>query len=487
MNSDPRPNARSPRHVAGIFAVATCALALGVPAAASAATGITIASPLDGTTVGGTVAFQAGTVGAPSSVAFTVDGAARQVDHTAPFAYGSDGYLNTKSLSNGIHRLAATAYYGGSSYTTARARVLIDNPNASPPPTVSIQSPATNSSVSGAVGVDVGATGGSGGVSQVKLLVDGAAAGSDASAPYNFTWQAGQTAGAHKITAVATDATGQQGSASVDVTVPASGTQPSWSSIFAASTWWTDFDGDNPTINQPGQPQNPPIAVIDPTTEGVPRDVGTRALRLPMSATDAAAGRIHSKLYKTWNINGATSNRPGMNGNVSGTYSSDFYWPASREMSCNSNSVALMMGWKEIAKSRTVQDSTWWMTAAPACWANSYPHAIWVGPKPADPNAPVMFTRYWNYGRGSNDPVRTIYVMAIPRGRWFNMKAKITDGSSIDWTVDGQSMGRSQNSEYPVGPQYGRASGDQWVYEIGNYGNNNLGTTYVDNLSFTRP
>lgn len=265
-----------------------------------------------------------------------------------------------------------------------------------------------------------------------------------------------------------------------------------WSSSFEDDAWYRDWDGSDPTTAQPEfWPQDPPIGPVDPAQAGLPGDAGHRVMRFTMSPTDIAAGRIHAKLYKTWDIDAARNGGPGLGGDVSGVYGADFLWPADRRLSCRDSAPITVFGWKEVAGSEASgryvhQDPTWWLTAVPACWVREYPGARWVGPRPRDPGAPVVFTRNWNHGRGSDDAARRpLDVTALPRGRWFSIRAELRDGASIDWRVAGRSLGQSRQSEYPVGPQYGRAPEDRWQFEVGNYGRA-PGTLYVDRVFFRR-
>ena len=90
-------------------------------------------------------------------------------------------------------------------------------------PTVAITAPSTGAQVSGSVTISATATDNIG-VSAVTFLVDGAAIGSDTTAPFNMTWNAATaSAGSHTLVAHARDAAGNVGtSASVSVSVAAS-------------------------------------------------------------------------------------------------------------------------------------------------------------------------------------------------------------------------------------------------------------------------
>ncbi len=86
-------------------------------------------------------------------------------------------------------------------------------------PTVSIKTPQTGATVSGAVSVTVSATDNIG-VTAVSLTVDGTAVSNSTSSPFTNTWNSATvTNGAHTLTVTARDAAGNKTSASVQVTV----------------------------------------------------------------------------------------------------------------------------------------------------------------------------------------------------------------------------------------------------------------------------
>ena len=101
-------------------------------------------------------------------------------------------------------------------------------------PTISITAPAGGSTLSGTVIVS-GSAADDVGVSGVQFLLDGAPLGQmDTMAPYTFSWNTTTTSnGAHVISAVASDAAGNQTTA-IDVTVDILNTQQAPSGLVAA-------------------------------------------------------------------------------------------------------------------------------------------------------------------------------------------------------------------------------------------------------------
>jgi len=90
---------------------------------------IATASPAEGATVSGQIAWQVSVLaGAPSKVEFAVDGVAKSTDTSAPFTFG----LDTTKLSNGSHALSATAY--GAKGAKAGTKVTVTVANSTPAP-----------------------------------------------------------------------------------------------------------------------------------------------------------------------------------------------------------------------------------------------------------------------------------------------------------------------------------------------------------------
>ncbi|MBI4863742.1 MAG: S8 family serine peptidase [Candidatus Riflebacteria bacterium] len=116
------------------------------------------------------------------------------------------------------------------------------------PPQATITRPASGSTVSGQVTVSVVASDAVG-VASVALLVDGSAIGTDTTAPYTFSWNAaGAASGPHTLVAQARDAAGNvgrsstvtvqiqsQGSGSIVITSPTSGS--AWTSPYLGVAW----------------------------------------------------------------------------------------------------------------------------------------------------------------------------------------------------------------------------------------------------------
>jgi len=184
---------------------------------------VSIASPVNGATVGGTITVAAtasDNVGV-AGVRFKLDGADLGVeDTTAPYAVPWD----TAATSDGFHVLTAVARDAAGNVATSAA-VTVTVSNAPPPdgtaPAVSITSPGSGATVSNTITITADASDNVG-VAGVQFFVDGATLGAeDTTAPYSLSWDTTKAGnGSHTLTARARDAAGNAGfSGPITVTV----------------------------------------------------------------------------------------------------------------------------------------------------------------------------------------------------------------------------------------------------------------------------
>jgi O-glycosyl hydrolase len=182
---------------------------------------ISLSSPAEEATVSGTVSVTAAASDnvAVVGVQFLLDGEnLGPEDVEAPYATS----WNTAAAAPGSHTLLAVARdAAGNSAASESVVVTVGNSSDVTPPTVSINSPADGSTVSGAITLTATASDDVG-VAGVQFLLDGSPLGTeDVSAPYAASWNTHTTInGTHMLTAVARDAAGNATTSSgVTVTV----------------------------------------------------------------------------------------------------------------------------------------------------------------------------------------------------------------------------------------------------------------------------
>src|SRR6267378_3309430 len=176
---------------------------------------VTITSPSSGATVSGKVKIVATASGsaAVASVQFRVDGASvGAAVASAPYSQS----LDTTKLINGKHDLTAIAVDNSGNKTTSAVVSIATNNLGTPPPTVSITSPASGATVSGTITI-VATASGSAAVASVQFRVDGASVGAAvAAAPYSQSLDTTKLInGKHDLTAIAVDNSGNKTTSAV--------------------------------------------------------------------------------------------------------------------------------------------------------------------------------------------------------------------------------------------------------------------------------
>src|SRR5205814_2495654 len=139
-------------------------------------------------------------------------------DTSAPHSLSWD----TSTVRNGSHTLTARARdAAGKVATSSPVTVTVSNNGSDcTPPTVTITSPASGSTLAGAITIGASASDNVG-VIGVEFRVDGKSGVEDTTAPYAVSWNTNASSkGSHTLTAIARDAAGNRTtSAPVTVTV----------------------------------------------------------------------------------------------------------------------------------------------------------------------------------------------------------------------------------------------------------------------------
>src|SRR5271155_1304168 len=254
---------------------------------------VAIISPINGATVSGTVTMAADATDnvAVANVQFQLDGNNFGSPITAaPYSLPWD----TTASTNGNHTVAAVATdTSGNSATSAVESITVSNAQSSPPPagpTVSITSPANNSTVNGTVTVSAAASD-SAGIASVQLQVDGADVGAAlTTAPYNFSWNTTSVSNAsHTLTAVATD-TGENSatSAVVKVTVNNSDTTP-------------------PTVSITSPANNSTVSGVVTVNATASDNVAVASVQLQVDGANVGAADTSSPYTFSWSSNSVSN------------------------------------------------------------------------------------------------------------------------------------------------------------------------------------
>ncbi len=191
----------------------------------TAAPTVSFSSPTNGATVSGSVALAAITTGGSpiSGVQFKVDGAnIGGEDTTAPYTASFD----STAVANGNRVLSAVVRDSDGRTASANITVNVSNPTGAP--IVTILSPADGSTVSNTITLVADAIGGKSFIIAAHFRVDGnSLGGEDSSPPYTRAIDTKQLSdGPHTLTAVARDADGRLGLASIIVNVNNSSATP---------------------------------------------------------------------------------------------------------------------------------------------------------------------------------------------------------------------------------------------------------------------
>lgn len=192
-----------------------------VPPPDTSAPSLLITSPTSGATVGGTISIDAtasDNVGV-SSVQFKVGSTVISTDTSTPFSAS----LNTTSLSDGPLTITAVAADAVGNMTTVTRTVNVSNVVVPPPditnPSAVFTAPASGATVSGSLTISTNASDNIG-VTSVQFKVGSIIIGTDTTAPYSATLDTTTLInGPVTLTAIATDAAGNQGSVTRSVTV----------------------------------------------------------------------------------------------------------------------------------------------------------------------------------------------------------------------------------------------------------------------------
>jgi subtilisin-like proprotein convertase family protein len=195
---------------------ATAVATVTVTVANNRAPTVSITSPVNGSTVSGTITVAASASdpdGTIASVRFDLPDGTSVTDTTAPFSTAFD----TTKVANGSRVFSATATDNQGATAVATVTVTVANNQA---PTVSITSPVNGSTISGAITVAASASDPDGTIASVRFDLPDGTSVTDTTAPFSAAFDTTRIPnGSATFRATATDNQGATAVATVTVTV----------------------------------------------------------------------------------------------------------------------------------------------------------------------------------------------------------------------------------------------------------------------------
>ena len=247
----------------------------------------------------------------------------------------------------------------------------------------------------------------------------------------------------------------------------------SWSADFSTGTfgqwsWWGQGQA-----NIWGN-----IAVVNPACAGVPplNRHNPHIAQMDVTRSGPAHGRLNAKLYKGFGYyRHGVSHEPA---NVSGTYSAWYYIPSSYKI--RGSDWSNIFQFKEqyaLPGGSDQSDPLWWVQLGSASWARKIAGAKWIGAKPRGAERPVAFLNHWD-----NKWTHRVVMEKVPLNRWFEISAKLHQGSRLVVSLDGKAFDTARASEYPVSPFH--RTGNEWIFGVGNYATAPNTNLYIGGASF---
>jgi hypothetical protein len=231
----------------GLTGAASTAVNINVTTPANQAPTATITVPVDGAsyTTGAAVAITAtgnDTDGTVASIEFFVDGTSVGVDNAAPFTASYTAVVGPHVLT-----AKATDNLGLTGVASTAVNITVANGNAAP--TAVITSPANGATFVTGSSVSIAADGtdSDGTVASVEFFVDGTSVGIDNASPFTASYVG--VAGAHVLTAKATDNLGLTGAVSAPVNISVNNNAAPTATITAPSNGASYLVGNNVAIS----------------------------------------------------------------------------------------------------------------------------------------------------------------------------------------------------------------------------------------------
>lgn len=228
----------------------------------------------------------------------------------------------------------------------------------------------------------------------------------------------------------------------------------------------------------------------DPTWGWVSSDAGPPARQSRAYSFTSSAARQHAKLYQGFKHKaGAVALDPIPAGgdpgtqipqDVSAVYSGWFLIPTGTYIDGWVN----IFQWKE-KFADTHSDPVWWVNLVPAPFGDLWQNPWQAECAAAEEGSPAVYLNNWGGATGgdrSGDP--PYGVMPVPTGSWFEIRAVLRQGVSIDFSVNGVHFDTALEADHKVGPaELGTSL--EWIFGAGCYVAETQGPIYADDFSVT--
>ncbi len=240
------------------------------------------------------------------------------------------------------------------------------------------------------------------------------------------------------------------------------GARPTWQSSFERRglAEWSWRDGGST------------VRVVDAVAAGVPPLAGAHVARFETTRAARPGAPVHAKLYESFgrDLGGPHARPPA---DVSGSYRAWFFFPLGFRVPRGTWVNLFQFKEKYQARADRVSDPLWWVQLGSASWTHPPGRARLA----VRSDAPVAFLNFFS-NRWRHPP----RFVAVPLGRWVEIRADVRQGQRIDFFLGGEALGTARASEYPVSPFHGTAS-REWIFGVGDYSTGRNGPLFIDDAA----
>lgn len=240
------------------------------------------------------------------------------------------------------------------------------------------------------------------------------------------------------------------------------GARPTWHSSFERRglAEWSWRDGGHT------------VRVVDAVAAGIPPLAGAHVARFETTRAARPGAPVQAKLYESFgrDLDGPRARPPA---DVSGSYRAWFFFPRGFRVPRGTWVNLFQFKEKYQAGAERVSDPLWWVQLGSEGWTRPRARTARAGRS----EAPVAFLNFW----GNRWRHRPRFV-AVPLGRWVEIRADVRQGQRIDFSLGGTALGTARASQYPVSPFHGAAS-REWIFGMGEYSTGRNGPLFIDDAA----